>query len=610
MTTKLPTSSGMIKNRKHRACDVCRRKRIKCDGSGGRGEPSTCSSCLLFKTACTFNDTMKKSGPNKGYIRVLEARVAKLENMLREGGHDFTREVEDGAAQAESILRDSSITKLNYESPDSDADSSSGEELLQVALIDKLEDLSLNPVQRRYLQKSGSMRLVKSAISMAGGQPGNSTGSGALASSLDALRRKEIWNLPPWELSIFEEEYPVFEFPQPDLLQTLIVQYFNCVNCLTPILHRPTFEANVQQGLQYKDPWFAAVLLVVCAIASRHTKDRRALYPGSTSLRSSGWHWFNQVLKVRRSPFVSTTLCGLQLQCLCAAFLMGSSVPHAAWTAIGQGLRMAQDIGAHKRRFYGDRISLAGELWKRAFWYLVDAERGFGIALGRAHTLDDDQIEIDYPMECDDECWTSFELSLPPQQPADRPSVMTFFHLILRKSKITADFIPVVYSNRSSCSAKQPDRQRLVEKLDSELNHWFNSIPLHLRWPQHHSNAITFRQAAVLNLIYYKTQILMHRPFISFAPSPSSFSSSCTAICISASRSLIGIADVYLQKCETMHENSVVVFPACMVLLLQALSLKRSGRSVDESRVAGEVRKGINVLETLSERFRLAGVFA
>ncbi|ORZ13578.1 hypothetical protein BCR42DRAFT_66502 [Absidia repens] len=46
-----------------RACDGCRRKKIKCDTEG---EGSTCKSCRLANTVCTFKDSAKKRGPPKG----------------------------------------------------------------------------------------------------------------------------------------------------------------------------------------------------------------------------------------------------------------------------------------------------------------------------------------------------------------------------------------------------------------------------------------------------------------------------------------------------------------------------------------------------------------
>jgi hypothetical protein len=35
---------------------------------------------------------------------------------------------------------------------------------------------------------------------------------------------------------------------------------------------------------------------------------------------------------------------------------------------VGVGLRLAQDVGAHRRRAPNGRPTVEDELWKRAFW--------------------------------------------------------------------------------------------------------------------------------------------------------------------------------------------------------------------------------------------------
>jgi len=50
-----------------RACDQCRRKKIKCDAQSDTGE-SPCSSCARANTPCLFSRVPQKRGPSKGYI--------------------------------------------------------------------------------------------------------------------------------------------------------------------------------------------------------------------------------------------------------------------------------------------------------------------------------------------------------------------------------------------------------------------------------------------------------------------------------------------------------------------------------------------------------------
>jgi hypothetical protein len=49
---------------------------------------------------------------------------------------------------------------------------------------------------------------------------------------------------------------------------------------------------------------------------------------------------------------------------------MGTSAPQACWTIVGIGIRLAQDVGAHRRKAYGHKPTVEEELWKRAFWYV------------------------------------------------------------------------------------------------------------------------------------------------------------------------------------------------------------------------------------------------
>ncbi|PIA19022.1 hypothetical protein COEREDRAFT_27174, partial [Coemansia reversa NRRL 1564] len=57
-----------------RACDRCRRKKVKCDG-----RRPICTHCEAIDASCTYMDTTKKRGPSKGYIDAIECRLHKLE---------------------------------------------------------------------------------------------------------------------------------------------------------------------------------------------------------------------------------------------------------------------------------------------------------------------------------------------------------------------------------------------------------------------------------------------------------------------------------------------------------------------------------------------------
>lgn len=75
---------------------------------------------------------------------------------------------------------------------------------------------------------------------------------------------------------------------------------------------------------------------------------------------------------------------------LAACFLDGFSLPQGPWMMVGIGLRVMQDVGAHRRRFTRKK-SLENELWKRCFWALVIMDRTFSNLLGRSCAIQDEE---------------------------------------------------------------------------------------------------------------------------------------------------------------------------------------------------------------------------
>ena len=65
------SASSDASNRKRskvsRACDECRRKKIRCDATEESGDQQ-CTSCKRVGTRCQFSRVPMKRGPSKGYV--------------------------------------------------------------------------------------------------------------------------------------------------------------------------------------------------------------------------------------------------------------------------------------------------------------------------------------------------------------------------------------------------------------------------------------------------------------------------------------------------------------------------------------------------------------
>ena len=69
-----PPSGGdsNVPKPKRIACIICRKRKLKCDGS----KPS-CSTCTRLGHNCAYDEVRRKSGPKRGYVKALEERLSR-----------------------------------------------------------------------------------------------------------------------------------------------------------------------------------------------------------------------------------------------------------------------------------------------------------------------------------------------------------------------------------------------------------------------------------------------------------------------------------------------------------------------------------------------------
>lgn len=133
------------------------------------------------------------------------------------------------------------------------------------------------------------------------------------------------------------------------------------------------------------------------------------LAEGTTSTRSAGWKWFEQVDIMRRNLFNRVVLYELQMHAvspisvsviltlifhskLYVLYACSSEMPQGVWAQIGMALRLSQEVGGHRRRRSKGSVPTAeDELWKRAFWVVLSVDRWMSQSSGRPCGLQDEE---------------------------------------------------------------------------------------------------------------------------------------------------------------------------------------------------------------------------
>ncbi|KAJ7163541.1 putative fungal-specific transcription factor [Mycena crocata] len=581
---------------------VCKKRKIRCDS--GQMPGNRCSHCINMGLDCTHQDIMKTLSSAKGYVAALENRVEKMEKLLNK--ERDCAELLPGIDFTEQFLNenDDEVVPLMHrvESlPRNDMDHISG----------SFSKFSLNPAENRFFGKSSGVTLVQTALNF------HSHVSGVTPQpdfSNLPNKRSTFWDMPKWRIPPPGDDSPQYMFPDPDLLSVLVDLYFKEVNCYWPVLHRPTFEHKVMDKLHLRDHRFAATLLLVSSLGARHCDDTRVNLEDETTFHSAGWKWYNQVQVIPESLICKPDLYELQTIALSAMYLMALSPTAESWIHIGFGLRRAQDVGAHRRRTQSEPTT-ESEQWKRIFWVLICLEWVSGTRTGRPMAIHDRDFDQDLPIECDDQY---FDLPGPSnfKQPKDIPSETSYFIRYIKLLEIQAAVTTTIYSPRPARDIHgQPfvptDAQNIMA-FDSALNSWMLGIPDHLRWDPERKNKLHFSQSALLYAEYYSVQILVHRPFIPNpleATQPGAYPS--LAICTNAARLITRIFDALNKRQVSVNYNMLPpAFTACVVLLLNTWSGKRSGFAYSPSKEMDLIYTCLNVTKVAEDRYLAAGRYS
>ncbi|KAJ7843127.1 fungal-specific transcription factor domain-containing protein [Mycena olivaceomarginata] len=532
-----------------------------------------------------------KRGP-KIAIDETSRRIEELQKQLAVLEAKLTSSDSSSSATASTLPLLSEIAAPADASPS--PPSLPDEDLSHDELAERFRQFSFGSLKHRFFGSSSGFMLVKNALT-------------------EKFRRPEFWHMRPWEKEPHEEQ-PRYVYPDQDLIASLIHLYFETVQPTMPLLHRPSFERSVAEGLHLHDHGFGATLLAVLAIGSRYSDDPRVFVPGSNSSLSCGWNFFNQVQVIRKSLFDEPSIYEVQLYCLITLYTLGTSSPQASCTFCsnlslqGLGMRFIQERGEHRRKRDGHKITPEDELWKRAFWCLLCLDRTVCAFLGRPSAIHVEDYDLELPLEVDDEYW-----HLNPdqvfKQPPGKPSLITYFICQIRLAELLGSALRRMYASNKSrvlLGLVGPEwEQRAVSELDSAMNSFISSIPDHLRWDPNRTG-VFFDQSAVLHTMYYYLQITIHRPYIHKA---TVLALPSLTICTSAARSLIHVVDVWLNRTQrvALMQMHIGVFIAGVVLLLNLFRVKRAGLPIDVTRELAHVSTAMRVLKFQESRWQTAG---
>ncbi|KAF7377418.1 putative transcriptional regulatory protein C3C7.04 [Mycena sanguinolenta] len=422
--TQESSTASILKDRRFklsRACDRCRRRRIKCD----EGHP--CQACLAASSACTFEEPGKRTHPHKSKrTATLEDRMHHLETLIQAippavfaAGH--------GDHPAVAIDANGNGMPASPIAPFMFPTFPSG---VPPALAARLDE---KPVGRAGSDAPSpdqlaedTSRLSLSASYLYFDDEGYTRWQGEASGLplLDMLVERHIPssdatppNVAPVEQDWFPNRTPrrtdvnpqtlwrlITSYIAPELMDSLVQCYLSTSYYILPFLHVPTFLADYGNPQKWGEPGFAAFIVAICCLASRHMDDPRVRASPQDGI-SAGTQWFELLGRLRTLPIADRpTLYTIQADLIAAVYAVGLGKLSKAAALLSEAITISIDAGLHRSADTYDLFdSVEDEVRKRTFWCVYIWDKQLSAHFGRPPMLRLRDCDVGEPAPVDDE---------------------------------------------------------------------------------------------------------------------------------------------------------------------------------------------------------------
>ncbi|EJD02515.1 uncharacterized protein FOMMEDRAFT_125041 [Fomitiporia mediterranea MF3/22] len=468
-----------------RACDRCRRRRIKCD----EGHP--CQSCIAARSACTFEEPGKRTHPKSKRAATLEDRMHHLESLIQSIPFSlFSAQAAAGAGLPNAQLPASmdpssphaSLASANHAYPlgvpppslslfplmnPSTHFPTSNSNLTNVPIpqepttsggaIPKALNSNIDPAMPPgylYLDDEGYTRwqgessglplldfLVERKLPLSSGAHSDAAASPA---SESWSRKSENVTTGDW----FPDRQPrqsstanpetmwrlITSMIVPELMDNLVQCFLSTSYYLMPFLHVPTFLADYGNPAKWGEPGFASFIVAICCLSSRHIDDPRVRADPVDGF-SAGAHWFDLFTKLRTVPTADRpTLYTVQSVFVAAVYAIGLGRLSRGFALLAEACTLSIDAGLHRSSEAYDCFGpIEEQVRRRTFWCVYLWDKQAGAAFGRPPVLRLKDCDAREPAAVDDEYITADSVG---PQPEGTESRLGAFIACLRVSVV------------------------------------------------------------------------------------------------------------------------------------------------------------------------------
>ncbi|KIV80308.1 hypothetical protein PV11_07819 [Exophiala sideris] len=600
-----------------RACDECRRKKIKCDGK------QPCTHCTVYSYECTYDQpSNRRRNPAPQYIEALEQRLQKAEAILRSvlPGVDLDDPKFD-TRSVEQIIESSRVSAPTNVvdgpvAPQTDSSKPDDDAQLQ-SMVDRTGALDLDDTghwdfhghssgyvfMRKFRPQFGDQYLAEYR------HPNkNRIISQFLESPRSANSSPFEFNLPAASVDL-----P----PKEKAIELSLNTLDDCCAMMRPI-HKPTFFQRLH-AIYDTDPeqWnnghvqFLPLLYVVMAVGclfSKSGSDNTTLdIKGYKEAMEQGYQYFNtakQMLDITDCrDLVTIQAIGFMIM-----FLQSSAKLPVCYAYIGIALRACCRLGLH-RNIPNTFTALESEERKRIFWLIRKMDSYVGAVLGLPQMLSDDDIDQELPTEIDDDCISADGIR---SMPAGAFPLQKASNAHTRLTNILRKVVRYIYPVRGAIYNGQADSRytishKRIRELERDLQTWMDQLPTELRPSDSAGNELS-RVQQLLRMSYAHVQMMIYRPFIHYvsqacqARNIDKRSFACAAACISVARNIVHITTEMKKRGLLVGSYWFVMYTTYFAILSLVFFVIENPNSPTSQDILKDAVEGRDTLAALAKR--------
>jgi hypothetical protein len=285
-------------------------------------------------------------------------------------------------------------------------------------------------------------------------------------------------------------------------LNSLVQCYLSTSYYILPFLHVPTFLAvsffvfcpdlHLKSSSQdygnpqkWGEPGFAAFIVAICCLASRHLDDPRVRADPSDGV-SAGTQWFELLGRLRTLPIADRpTLYTIQADLIAAIYAVGLGKLSKAAALLSEAITVCIDAGLHRSADPYDLFDpIEDEVRKRTFWCVYMWDKQLCAHFGRPPMIRLRDCDVGEPAPIDDEFITREGLGVPSHGAESRMSAFVCALRILVVMESVLDVPPArnlrdssPFQLRAACMLSESMRRKDLREEEALLDDIHRSIP-------------------------------------------------------------------------------------------------------------------------------------